>query len=264
MLSPGERLDDLLIDGLQIIQDNSAFSFSLDAVLLAHFATVRRGDRVVDLGTGTGIIPLLIQTRAELSSVIGVEIQPEVAERANRSVRHNRLEHRVNIVHGDLRQINRVLPGYRVDLVTCNPPYLPVGKGDASPNPAVALARHEVSCTLADVVNAASYLLGSGGRFALVHRPERLVELLALMSQRRLEPKRLRLVHPQVSQPPKMVLVEGIRDARPGLKVLQPLVISDAGGYTAEIRAIYREQPPQRNNRRKRNHTAQDKLGGIL
>ncbi len=243
MLHHGERLDDLLIDGLHVIQDHSAFRFSLDAVLLAHFATVRRGDRVVDLGTGTGIIPLLIQTRAELSNVVGIEIQPSVADRASRSVQYNRLEHMVSIIQGDLRQISCVLPGYRADLVTCNPPYLPVGKGDASPNSSVALARHEVCCTLVDVVSAASYLLGSGGRFALIHRPERLVELLTTMARLRLEPKRLRLVHPQVTHPPKMVLVEGIRDARPGLKVLPPLIVADASGYSAEIRAIYREQP---------------------
>lgn len=243
MLHPGERLDDLLIDGLQIIQDDSEFRFSVDAVLLAHFATLRRGDRVVDLGTGTGIIPLLLCTRAELQSVIGVEIQAEVAARAVRSVEHNGLGPLIRIEQGDLREIERVLPGVRVDLVTANPPYLPVGSGVSSPKESLAVARHEVCCNLEDVVRSAAYLLGSGGRFALVHRPERLTEILSLMAAYRLVPKRLRLVHPRVDQEAKMVLVEGVRDARPGLRTLPPLVVLAGDDYSPEIRAIYREQP---------------------
>ncbi len=242
-LHPGERLDDLLIDGLQIIQDDSEFRFSIDAVLLAHFATLRRGDRVVDLGTGTGIIPLLLCTRAELSNIIGVEIQPEVAVRAVRSVEHNGLGQLIQIVQGDLREIDRVLTGLRVDLVTANPPYLPVGSGVSSPKESVALARHEVCCNLEDVVRSAAYLLGSGGRFALVHRPERLVEILSLMVAYRLVPKRLRLVHPRVDQEAKMVLVEGVRDARPGLRTLPPLVVLAGKDYSPEIKTIYRERP---------------------
>lgn len=242
VLCPGERLDDLLIEGLQIIQDNSAFRFSIDAVLLAHFATLRRGDRVVDLGTGTAIIPLLLHTRTELRGVVGVEIQPEVAARAARSVEYNGLQQVIRIVQGDLRQISRLLPGLRVDLVTANPPYLPVGSGVTSPNELVALARHEVCCNLADVVEAAAYLLGSGGRFALVHRPERLVEILTLMSEQCLVPKRLRLIHPRADREPKMVLIESIKDARPGLKVLPPLFVWERDGYSSEIRAIYRNQ----------------------
>lgn len=235
-------MDDLLIDGLQIIQDCSAFRFSVDAVLLAHFATLRRGDRVVDLGTGTGIIPLLLCTRAELHSIIGVEIQPDVAARAARSVEHNGLGQLIRVVLGDLRQIDRLLTGLRVDLVTANPPYLPVDSGASSPNDAVALARHEVSCNLEDVVRAASYLLGSGGRFALVHRPERLAEILAQLAAHRLMPKRLRLVHPRIDQEAKMVLIESVKDARPGLRALPPLVVLEGDGYSQEVKAIYRER----------------------
>jgi len=248
MLHPGERLDDLLIDGLQIIQDDSEFRFSVDAVLLAHFATLRRGDRVVDLGTGTGVIPLLLCTRVELQSITGVEIQAEVAARAVRSVEHNGLGRLIRIVQGDLREIERVLPGVRVDLVTANPPYLPVGSGVSSPKESLALARHEVCCNLEDVVRSAAYLLGSGGRFALVHRPERLAEILSLMAAYRLIPKRLRLVHPRVDQEAKMVLVEGVRDARPGLRISPPLVVLAGDDYSPEIRAIYREQPEAQTN----------------
>lgn len=243
MLQPGERLDDLLIDGLQIIQDDSEFRFSMDAVLLVHFATLRRSDRVVDLGTGTGIIPLLLSTRAELQSIVGVEIQAEVAARAARSVEHNGLGQVISILQGDLREIERILTGVRVDLVTANPPYLPVGSGASSPKESVALARHEVCCNLEDVMRSASYLLGSGGRLALVHRPERLAEILSLMVAYRLVPKRLRFVHPRVDQEAKMVLIEGVRDARPGLRTLAPLIVLAGEGYSAEIRAIYRERP---------------------
>ena len=242
MLYPGERLDDLLIDDLKIIQDDSAFCFSLDAVLLAHFATVRRGDRVVDLGTGTGIIPLLLTTREEQKEIVGVEIQPEVADRARRSVMRNGLSQRVRIVEGDLREVNTLLPGFRAELVTSNPPYLPIGTGETSPREEVAMARHEVCCNLLDVVRAAAYLLGSAGRFAMVHRPNRLVEILSTMSSERLEPKRLRLVHPRVGKEANMVLVEGIKDARQGLQVLPPLFVYDGEGYSSELRAIYGRQ----------------------
>lgn len=236
---PNERLDDLVVDGLRIIQDDSAFCFSMDAVLLAHFATIHRADRVVDLGTGTGVIPLLLTTRAEDLQVIGLELQPEVAERAQRSVDLNGLTQQVRILCGDLRQVERILRGHRVELVTSNPPYLPVGSGEASPRTQVAMARHEVCCCLADVMRAAAYLLGSSGRFALVHRPGRLVEILAAMSALRLEPKRLRLVHPRAGKEPNLVLIEGIKDARPGLQILPPLVVYEGDKYTPELLEIY-------------------------
>lgn len=240
MLQPGERLDDLLINDLRIIQDASAFCFSLDAVLLAHFATVRRGDRVVDLGTGTGVIPLLLTTREEQREIIGIEVQPEVADRANRSVTLNRLSDRIKVITGDLCVINQVIPGYRAELVTANPPYLPIGTGEPSPRGEMAIARHEVRCSLLDVVKAAAYLLGTAGRFAMVHRPNRLVEILSAMTNLRLEPKRLRLVHPRAGKEPNMVLVEGIKDARPGLQVLPPLFVYENDSFSAELTAIYR------------------------
>lgn len=239
VLYPGERLDDLAIDDLKIIQDDSAFRFSLDAVLLAHFATVRRGDRVVDLGTGTGVIPLLLTTRESVSEIVGIEIRPEVADRAARSVIQNGLSPKIRIVEGDLREVRTLLPGFRAELVTANPPYLPIGTGETSPREDVATARHEICSNLFDVVRAAAYLLGSAGRFAMVHRPNRLVEILGTMSGARLEPKRLQLVHPRAGKGPNLLLVEGIKDARQGLQVLPPLFVYDHEGYSSEIKAIY-------------------------
>lgn len=238
-LNPGERVDDLLTNNLKIIQDNSAFCFSLDAVLLSHFATVRSGDRVVDLGTGTGVIPLLLSTRAAIEEAIGVEIQASVAERASRSIKLNGLEELIRIIEGDLRAIRQLLPQYRADLVTCNPPYLPVGSGEISPRNEFAVSRHEICCELADVAQAASSLLATGGRAAIVHRPARLTEIFGLFKQRNLEPKRLRFVHPGQDREPNMVLVEFVKDARPHLKVLPPLLVYEDGAYTPEVLRIY-------------------------
>lgn len=239
LLRPGERLDDLLVSNLHIIQDTSAFCFSMDAVLLAHFATLRPGDRVVDLGTGTGIIPLLLTTRGARLSILGVELQAAVAERAERSVAFNNLQDRISIMQGDLRQIEQLLPGYRANLITCNPPYLPLGEGQVSLSDGQAMARHEICCQLEDVAKAAAYLLGTGGRFALVHRPHRLAEIFNWLNRYKLEPKRLRFVHPRSGTEPNMVLVESVRDARPGLRVLPPLYVYEGEHYTPAINALY-------------------------
>lgn len=239
LLRPGERLDDLLVSNLRIIQDASAFCFSMDAVLLSHFATLRQGDSVVDLGTGTGIIPLLLTTRAKLKHLIGIELQPQVVERTQRSVKLNALQDKIEIICGDLRQIEQLLPGFRVNLVTSNPPYLPLGDGQVSLTSQQAIARHEVCCQLEDVARAASYLLGTGGRFALVHRPHRLTEIFHWLNKFKLEPKRLRLVYPRAGLEPNMVLIESVRDARPGLKILPPLFVYEGDNYTPEVTALY-------------------------
>lgn len=239
LLRPGERLDDLLVSNLHVIQDTKAFCFSMDAVLLAHFATIKPGDKVVDLGTGTGIIPLLLTTRVARLSVLGIELQSDVAERAERSVLFNNLQDKIRIQVGDLRLIEELLPGYRANLITCNPPYLPLGEGMVSLSQQQAIARHEICCQLPDVARAAAYLLGTGGRFALVHRPQRLAEIFYWLNYYRLEPKRMRLVHPRAGTEPNMVLVESIRDGRPGLKILPPLFVYEGESYTPEVKALY-------------------------
>lgn len=239
LLEPGERVDDLVIHGLKIIQQEREFRFSLDAILLAHFASVRHKANVVDLGTGTGVISLLL-TALGAGYVAGVEINSRMANMAARSVKINKLDSRVDIVNADFRKLKGILPSGEYDLVVANPPYRPVGNGLINPLEGVAAARHEITATLADVVQAAKYLVKYRGRFAMVHLPERMAEILGVMSQYGLEPKRLRLVCPSADKKPNLLLVEGVRGAKPGLDVLAPLFVYDKqGNYTSEIMAYY-------------------------
>jgi len=240
-LSVGERVDDLLIGQLKIIQNQSEFCFSLDAILLAHFATVKQGANVVDLGTGTGVIALLLAAQGA-GQVVGLEYSQSMAAMATRSVLLNGLQDKVEIIQGDLCKVKGMLPSGHYDLVVSNPPYRPVGGGYISPNNSVAMAKHEVTATLQDVVNAAKYLVKTRGRFAMVHLPERMTEILVAMRQAGLEPKRLQLVHSTIDKNPKMLLVEGIRAGQPGLEVLPPLIVyKPDGSYSDEIQKYYKE-----------------------
>lgn len=237
---PGERIDDLVIQHMKIIQHDEEFRFSLDAVLLAHFATVKPGARAVDLGTGTGVIGLLLLARGA-GFVSGVEINQRVAAMAERSVALNGLADKMMIIPADLRMIDRELPAGQCDLVTVNPPYRPVGQGQMNPNDSLAIARHEVQATLRDVIAAAKYLVKFRGRFAMIHLPERMAEILTLMSTTGVEPKRLQLVYPKVGSKPTMLLVEGVLGAKPGLEVLPPFIIYNQDGtYTDAVMAYYK------------------------
>jgi len=241
LLIHGERIDDLVIGQLKVIQNESEFCFSLDAILLSHFATVKPHTIAVDLGTGTGVIAFLLAARG-VSHVTGLEISLSMAAMAKRSVMLNRLEDKVEIIQGDLCKIKELLPAGQYDLVVSNPPYRVVGGGFISPNDRVAMAKHEVTATLQDVVNAAKYLVKTRGRFAMVHLPERMSEILVSMSQAGLEPKRLQLVHSTMDKKPKMLLIEGTRGAKPGLEILPPLVIyKPDGSYCDEIQKYYKE-----------------------
>jgi len=240
-LIAGERIDELLIGQLKIIQSESEFCFSLDAVLLAHFVAVRPGARIVDLGTGTGVIALLLAARGA-GQVIGLEFSQSMAAMATRSVLLNGLQDKVEIIQGDLCKVKGLLPAGQYDLVVSNPPYRVVGGGFISPNDRVAMAKHEVTATLQDVVNAAKYLVKTRGRFAMVHLPERMAEIIVAMRQAGLEPKRLQLVHSTIDKKPKMLLIEGMRAAKPGLEVLPPLfVYKPDGSYSDEIQKYYKE-----------------------
>ncbi|MDA8235722.1 MAG: tRNA1(Val) (adenine(37)-N6)-methyltransferase [Clostridia bacterium] len=239
-LRAGERIDDLIRDNLKIIQNPEYFCFSIDAVLLAHFATLAEGQRIMDLGTGTGVIPLLMTTRALGLQVRGLEIQPAVADMASRSVALNGLGEQVVIEVGDLRQVEGLFAPGGYDLVTANPPYQPVGRGRVNPNESKALARHELACNLADVVKAGAFLLKQGGRLAMVHRPERLPELLALLGAKGINPGRLRLVYTKKGQKACLILLEGVLAGKGELEILPPLIIyQDSGEYTEEIMDIY-------------------------
>lgn len=240
-LRHGERIDDLVIGQLKVIQNETEFCFSLDAVLLAHFVTVRQGAAAVDLGTGTGVIAFLLTERGA-GHVIGLELSETMAAMAKRSVMLNKLEDKVKIIQGDLCKVKELLPAGEFDLVVSNPPYRPVGGGYISPNDRVAMAKHEVTATLQDVINGARHLVKTRGRFAMVHLPERMAEILVAMSKAGIEPKRLQLVHSAADKKPKMLLVEGIRGGKPGLEVLPPLIVYQPdGSYSEEIQKYYKE-----------------------
>jgi len=240
-LRPGERIDDLVINNLRLIQHPDEFCFSLDAVLLAHFASLRPGGEAVDLGAGTGVIGLLLLARGA-AAVTGVELNKDMADMAARSAAGNGLAARLNIIWGDMRQIRQLLPAGRFGLVVSNPPYRPVGGGFISPNDRVAVARHEITASLADVVAAAKYLVKYRGRFAMVHLPERLSEITLAMCGAGIEPKRLQLVYPAVGKKPNMLLIEGVRGARPGIDVLPPIIVyTTDGNYSEDIMKLYKQ-----------------------
>lgn len=235
-LKQDESLDDLLINDLKIIQKTKGFRFTLDAVLLAHFATVKDRDKIVDLGTGTGVIPLILSTRAEELRIYGVEIQEDMAEMANRSVILNELEDTVSILNEDIKNLHYAIKGGIYTLVTANPPYWELNKGKPSMLQTRASARHELDCVLEDVVAAAGKLLNYQGRFALIHRTERLCDIFSLLRQYSLEPRRLRFIHPFAGKSAQHVLIEARKKAAADLQVLPPLIVYEQPGkYTQEV-----------------------------
>ncbi|BAK47114.1 MAG: tRNA1(Val) (adenine(37)-N6)-methyltransferase [Lachnospiraceae bacterium] len=239
-LKPGERIDDLQRNGYQIIQDPSRFCFGMDAVLLSGYAQVKEGERAIDLGTGTGIIPILLEAKTEGEDFTGLEIQPESADMARRSVELNHLQDRIHIVTGDIRDASNRFGASSFDVVTSNPPYMIAQHGLQNAESAKSIARHEVLCTLEDLIRESARLLRPQGRFYLVHRPFRLVDIFALMRQYGIEPKRMKMVHPFADKEPNMVLLEGFRGGRPRLTVEKPLVIyREPGKYTEELLTVY-------------------------
>ncbi len=238
-LKEGERVDYLIHRDLKIIQHQDKFCFSLDAVLLAWFANVRPHDRVIDLGTGTGVIPLLLVARQPQVTVEGWEIQTDMVDLARRSVELNSLEKQIHITAGDLREAYQHYGCERFTLVTCNPPYQQTGTGDQNFDLSRALARHELNCTLEEVIQAAARLVTYRGRLTLVHRPQRLTEIIVYLRQHGLEPKRMRLVQPRPKSRPKLILIEAIKGAQPGLHLEPTLVIYQTGSeYTEEMQKI--------------------------
>ncbi|AZR74419.1 hypothetical protein BBF96_14095 [Anoxybacter fermentans] len=239
-LLPGEELHTLIENELYILQRQDQFRFGIDAVLLANWVKVRRSDKVVDLGTGSGVIPLILAYKRKPQQVIGIEIQKQMAQMAKRSVILNDFENLVEILHWDLRRIKEVMPPNRCTLVVSNPPYFPLGRGKLNPNDAKAVARHEVYCTLSDLIEAAAYLLGTRGRFAFVHRAERIPEIFQQLTARGMEAKLMRLIQPRINQSPNLVLIEAVKGAKPGIKIEPNLVIYDqSGNYTSEVIEMY-------------------------
>jgi tRNA1(Val) A37 N6-methylase TrmN6 len=238
-LQANERIDDLLTYGLHIIQSSDVFSFSMDAVLLARFCSVPTRGTILDLCTGNGVIPLLLSTRTR-SSIVGVEIQQRLWDMAARNVRLNHLEAQITMEHKDLRVLLDVMEQGSFDLITVNPPYLPVPQGEQNMNEYMAIARHELKCTLEDVVAISSRMVRNGGKVAMVHKPSRLVEILNVMQQYRLEPKRIRFVHPRADAEANMVLIEAIRDGKPEARLLPPLIVyENETEYCRELLDVY-------------------------
>lgn len=239
-LKAGERIDELQRNGYQIIQNENGFCFGMDAVLLSGFAKVKRGENALDLGTGTGIIPILLEAKTEGRHFTGLEIQETSADMAQRSVCLNDLNEKVEIIRGDIKEATDLFGKASFDVVTSNPPYMTGQHGLVNPDMPKAVARHEILCTLEDVIGQASALLKENGRFYMVHRPFRLAEIMVTMSRYRLEPKRMKLVYPFVDKEPNMVLIEGLKGGRPRVTVEKPLIVYEKTGvYTSEIYDIY-------------------------
>ena len=239
-LLPGERIDELQRNGYRIIQNPERFCFGMDAVLLSGFARAKKQERCLDLGCGNGIIPILMEAKTEGKHFTGLEIQPESADMAKRSVALNGLQDRIDIVEGDIKDASKIFGASSFHVVTTNPPYMTAQHGLTNVYEAKTIARHEVLCNLEDIIRESAILLMPGGRFYMVHRPFRLAEIISLMVQYRMEPKRMRLVYPYVDREPNMVLIEGLRGGKSRMTVEKPLIVyKEPGKYTDEIYDVY-------------------------
>ncbi len=233
---------DTLKNGYKILQDSERFQFGIDAVLLADYASksLKEKESVIDLGTGTGIIPLLMVNKCKTAAFTGLEVQKESADMAARSVTMNELEGRINIVNGDLKMTDKLFDKHSFNIVTCNPPYMIDAHGRNNEQDALTIARHEVLCTLEDVVTAADYLLASHGSFFMIHRPFRLPEIFSSLEEHKMEMKRMRLIYPFADKEPNMVLIEARKNAKRRLTIEPPLIVrNDDGEYTIEVQDIY-------------------------
>lgn len=225
-LQPDERLDDLQLSGYHIIQNPKRFCFGIDAVMLTDFAKVKPAERVLDLGTGTGVIPILLSAKTKGEHFTGLEIQPESADMACRSVAYNHLEDKVEIVTGDIKKASELFGTSSFDVITINPPYMLNQHGLKNATDAKTIARHEILCTLDDILReSAKVLKEDKGRFYMIHRPFRLAEIMTMMCQYKIEPKRIQFVHPYIHKEPTMVLIEGLKGGKSHVTVEPPIVM---------------------------------------
>lgn len=244
VIRDNERIDDLQIKGYRLIQKKTGFRFGMDAVLLSDYAKVAKGSTVMDLCSGTGIIPVLLYARYEPDKITGLEYQRSFVEMADRSVELNDLSDHILMRQGDVRKVRENYPRGSFDYVTCNPPYMPASHGLTNPDPEKAIARHEILCSLSDVVRAANWLLKPAGHFIMVHRPFRLAEIICCLKEYKLEPKRMRLVYPSLYKEPNMVLIDAVKGGKQRITVDPPLIVyGQDGSYTKEIYDIYGISP---------------------
>lgn len=239
-LKENERIDELQRNGYRIIQNPNKFCFGMDAVLLSGFLHIKPGGTLLDLGTGTGIIPILAEAKTQASHLTGLEIQEESADMARRSILLNELQDKIDIVTGDIKKADMLFAAASFDVITCNPPYMISSHGQTNGLEPKTIARHEVLCTFEDVVKSAAHLLKPGGEFFLVHRPFRIAEIINTLCKYKLEPKRMQLIYPFVDKEPNMVLIEAKRGAKSRMKVEKPLIVyKEPGVYTDEIYDVY-------------------------
>jgi tRNA1(Val) A37 N6-methylase TrmN6 len=240
MVNEDERIDDLQLEGLKLVQNKKQFCFGTDAVLISYFAQVKHNASIIDLGTGNGVIPLLLYGRYKPRKIVGLEIQKDIYDLAVRNAQYNGLEDKISFVNGDIRNVKEYFIGGLFDQVVTNPPYLKSGTGIVNNNDVVSNARHEILCTLEDILKASRYLLKSKGIFTMVHRPERLTDILSTMRTYAIEPKTVRFIHSSANNPAILVLVQGLKDMNPALSVQAPLIMYNAdGSYTDELNMIY-------------------------
>lgn len=240
-LEKNERIDDLEFKNLKVIQNKNGFCFGMDAVLLSDFAkNIKRNATVLDLGTGTGIIPILLCGKTELKKVVGVEIQEEVAKMAKKSILLNNLENRFEILNCNIKELNKIYENQTFDVIVTNPPYKKQDSGIINENEKKLISRHEITANLEDFIKISKYLLKDKGELYMVHRPERLVDIFELMRKYKIEPKELKMVCPNKNKEPNLVLIKGVKNAKSFLKVEKNLYVYDTeSNYTKEILEIY-------------------------
>lgn len=241
-LKENERIDDLEYKGLKIIQNENGFCFGMDAVLLSHFAknSIRKNDKILDIGTGTGIIGILLCAKTEASQIVGIEIQNNVADMAKRSIELNNMQDKFTIINDDLKEMNKYFNNSYFDVIVSNPPYKQDNTGLKNDSEEKIISRHEVKCDLEDVIMCASKMLKDKGSFHMVHRPERLKDILCTLNKYKLEPKEIRFVHPKANKKPNLILIKSVKNSRPFLNIQEPLyVYGEDGSYTQEILEIY-------------------------
>jgi len=223
LINADERIDDF--EGLKIIQKVEGPHFSIDAILLAKFVSIKKGDSIIDFGTGTGIISLLLASKMEAKSIVAIEIQSELADIARRNVLLNNLESKIEVIETDLRLVKEQFTAGQFGVVVSNPPYRLAGSGRLNPNNTKAIARHEIKCALDDVLKSAFYSLKEHGKLAVVYRPDRLVDLIAGCRRHHLEPKRIQFVYPALDREANLVLLEAIKNGNQDSKVIEPLIL---------------------------------------